>query len=662
MTNINQENCESPFQVGGTMDPDSSTYVEREADIIIERVLTNRQYAYVFNTRQIGKSSLFRRVEKKLILNGWKTAYISLTKIGVNNMTETRWYCDIIKKIVGDLHVKFDVNTWWNPTPKEEEDSIIFQLDKFIREILWSLLPLEDQEKNILITFDEIDTVLSLKFSTDDFFALIREFYNDRHHTPQLNRLAFCFLGVADHEDLMTDINRTPFNNAQPIELKGFTLEEAQQGLFQELVNLVEEPEKILKEIIDQTRGQPYLTQFLCDKIFWGKNRTPEIKQLIRNYLIKNWSYNSHFARIVTRLNKYDKTKANLLKIYQRIRQEKRVLANEIREKERIYLRLSGLVVETEIDRQTYVEIYNPIYREIFDNTWLDSQFKERRPQWYEWRKTAWEKSGDEFYFLCDEQLRIAKENNYHRILTDDDQKFIEESELEYRSDIRDISIFDKKETREKIIDRLIYWTNRQETLLKALKDIVNNAQVDDEKNIDERWMDDLVEISLFDHELKNNNLTAIIDGIKQRIEKIKQESERQLFDLLVTYGKILLSSQSQSEESKKTFKYVEGDREQELLLSSDIGLISKRWNKDFTGYDLEVSNPIYQKMFNLDYIEQILPNIRGYGIKLAKWLIFQQNEYLLQNQELEDIVKELADQNLVLDEHKFLIRSRILN
>lgn len=690
MTNRNKDNFR--YQVGGTMNPDDLSYVEREADQMIYQVLRNNQYAYVFNSRQMGKSSLVRRVKHKLEQEGWMTVEMSSSEIGVNNVSESQWYCQFLQIIKEKLKLNFDVYEWWNPEPK---GTLIGQFEEFMTKILWSSLPSEDQGKNILIIIDEIDGFLSLEFSTDDFFALIREFYNkDKQDNPELNRLIFCFLGVADHQDLMTDPRRTPFNNAIQIELKGFTLQEAKQGkreevpegsvkepkqgLLKGLIGKVEEPERILEKVINYTEGQPYLTQFLCDKIFWGNDRNPDIKQLVTTNFINNWTNNNHFREIENRILKNDKYTAKLLEIYQRIREEEKILANDIPDKERMQLRLSGLVVETQEEGQAYLKIYNPIYREIFDDIWLNSQLERLQLPWYKWKKTAWEKTGDKFYLLYDGELEIALDHRY-RILSDEDEYFIKESEVRYAVDKYDIKRFDndrtKKKiindrTKKKIIDRLIYWTNRQYNLLKALQNVVNNASRDNEEKIDEQWIDDLVKNSLIDNELKDDNLTAIIDDIKQRIEEIGQKSEDQLFDLLVTYGKIWLSSQSQSEESKKRFKYVEGDREQELLLSSDIGLVSKRWNRDFSGYYLEVSNPIYEKIFNLkkndfneeSYVEQILPNIRGYGKKLAKWIIFQQNQYLLQKQELQDILKGLANQNLHEEEHQFLARSQVLN
>src|SRR4029078_12577354 len=78
-----------------------------------------------------------------------------------------------------------------------------------------------------VIFIDEIDAVRGLPFSTDEFFAAIREFYNRRSEDPELNKLTFCLLGVAAPSDLIRDTRLTPFNIGQRIELNDFTEDEA---------------------------------------------------------------------------------------------------------------------------------------------------------------------------------------------------------------------------------------------------------------------------------------------------------------------------------------------------------------------------------------------------------------------------------------------------
>src|SRR5947199_10789135 len=115
----------------------------------------------------------------------------------------------------------------------------------------------------MLIFIDEIDVVHSLPYSTDEFFAAIRECYNRRTQDPALQRLTFCLLGTATPSDLIRDTRLTPFNIGKRIELHDFTEEEAAPlgvGLGREQILR----NALLARGIHWTGGHPYLTQELC--------------------------------------------------------------------------------------------------------------------------------------------------------------------------------------------------------------------------------------------------------------------------------------------------------------------------------------------------------------------------------------------------------------
>ena len=148
------------------------------------------------------------------------------------------------------LNRKFKLKSWWEET---EELSPIQQLNLFISDIVLSLVEAE----KIFIFIDEIDSVLSLDFPCDDFFALIRCFYNQRAENNKFARLSFALFGVTSPRELISDVNRTPFNIGEAIELTGFTLEEA-KPLVTGLESGFFDPEIILQEILNWTEGNPF--------------------------------------------------------------------------------------------------------------------------------------------------------------------------------------------------------------------------------------------------------------------------------------------------------------------------------------------------------------------------------------------------------------------
>ncbi len=56
----------SQYKVGGSLQNDDPTYVERQSDYELYTALLNGEFCYVINTRQMGKSSLLVKVKHKL--------------------------------------------------------------------------------------------------------------------------------------------------------------------------------------------------------------------------------------------------------------------------------------------------------------------------------------------------------------------------------------------------------------------------------------------------------------------------------------------------------------------------------------------------------------------------------------------------------------------
>ena len=257
---------EGLYQLGGSLPADTPVYAKRKADDElyqslkaddeVYQTLRTGEFCYVLNSRQMGKSSLRVRTMRRLQEDGIACADVDITEIGSGDVTQNMWYAGIIKILArGFSLTEFKMRGWWQ---EQTHLSPVQRLSEFIESVL-----LASVEGNLVIFIDEIDSVLGLDFSLDDFFAWIRACYNKRVDHPEYNRLTFCLLGVATPGDLITDKRRTPFNIGRAIELNGFQLQEA-QPLVLGLEGQVANPQEVLKEILSWTGGQPFLTQKVC--------------------------------------------------------------------------------------------------------------------------------------------------------------------------------------------------------------------------------------------------------------------------------------------------------------------------------------------------------------------------------------------------------------
>lgn len=422
---VNASTLDNRYKVGGSLRFNHPSYVTRQADRELLTALNAHQLCYVFNCRQMGKSSLRVRAMHQLRAQGKVCAAIDMTSLG-SNVSPRQWYSGIITQLWQGFNLSESVNlkAWL----RDRVDlSAPQQLGEFIAEVLL----VHCAKHQIYIFIDEIDKVLSLGFPLDDFFGLIRFCYNQRAENPHYNRLSFALFGVATPSDLIQNRTQTSFNIGQAIELTGFTLEEV-QPLERGLTSLTHSPQQVLRTILDWTGGQPFLTQKLCQLIATHPasispgQEAAVVEQWVRQRMLRNWESQDepiHLKTIRDRLLSHPRRTAQLLGLYRQIWQQGTIGADNSPEQSE--LQLTGLVVK----QQGQLRVYNRIYRAIFNLDWIDHELAKLRP--YSEALTAWEDSQrqDESRLLRGKALGEALIWAEHNHLSSQDYQFLAASQ-----------------------------------------------------------------------------------------------------------------------------------------------------------------------------------------------------------------------------------------
>ena len=366
------------YKVGGSLSEEAPSYVVRQADNKLYQNLKLGEFCYVLNSRQMGKTSLLVRTMRKLEASGVYCTTIDVSGRGSQNIQPEQWYAGVVYTLVANFQLanasEF-MRGWW-----QERLSIspVQRFGEFIEEVLLNKI-----SGDIVVFIDEIDSILSLQFESDDFFALIRSCYEKRSLNYNYKRLTFALIGVATPSDLISDKTRTPFNIGCAIQLYGFKVDEAAPLL--KGLHCVENPVTVLQEVLAWTNGQPFLTQKLCNLISNQYQKFLSVENIVKTQIITNWESQDeppHLKTIRDRVISQETRAGSLLGLYQSILRNGAVPVDD--SPEQIELRLSGLVVQT----KGCLKVYNQIYASVFNLHWVEKMLNNLRP--YSEVFTAW--------------------------------------------------------------------------------------------------------------------------------------------------------------------------------------------------------------------------------------------------------------------------------
>jgi WD40 repeat protein len=348
------------YVIGGTMRRDALSYVERQADRALYESLLQGKFCYALTSRQMGKSSLMVRTVARLREDGVGVAVLDLTAIG-QSLTVEQWYDGLLGRIGRQLQLEDEIEQF------RLNHLRLSPLQRWMSAITEVILP--RYSSRLVIFIDEIDAVRSLAFSSDEFFAGIREFYNRRTQEPELERLTFCLLGVATPTNLIRDTRTTPFNIGHRIELDDFTETEA-ASLAQGLQKTPEVGARLLKRVFYWTGGHPYLTQRLCQAVVEEvrEDTTAEVDRLCQELFLSHQAQgrddNLLFVRERMLLSEVDL--AGLLSLYAQVHAGKRI-------RDDLTNPLIGVLQMSGIARAEggYLAVRNRIYERVFDRGWV---------------------------------------------------------------------------------------------------------------------------------------------------------------------------------------------------------------------------------------------------------------------------------------------------
>lgn len=108
------------YKIGGSLGENAPSYVVRQADTELYRWLKAGEFCYIFNSRQMGKTSLLVRTVKRLKAEGYACVTIDISGQGSQEVNIEQWYTGIGYTLATELNI-IDITeffAWWDARVK----------------------------------------------------------------------------------------------------------------------------------------------------------------------------------------------------------------------------------------------------------------------------------------------------------------------------------------------------------------------------------------------------------------------------------------------------------------------------------------------------------------------------------------------------------------
>lgn len=338
---------ENPFVVGGCVDWECKSYIQRAADNELITAVKRMEYVTISEPRQQGKTSLILSLPIRLGSN-YIIVYINL--IEYNSENEKEWYKNLCNKIIHETRKKIP-SLQISQLPHNSTEWGYFI------EILCKQL---QNKYRLVVAFDEMANTPTTWRTP--FYNKIRALYDNRRQKSlcHLNKINFIFSGSYDPDKLIEDPLTSPFNVATEIYLKDFTLE--QTSKLTELLPVDKKTRiSIAKRIQFWADGQPFITQWICKNLLNHKSPTTidGVDQATCQFWIDD---NRHLPRIIKKLEQ--PKKAELLNFVEKLHNGDS--APEFIRSLPIHRRLAHIGI-LKVDKDGLCKIRNRIYENAID-------------------------------------------------------------------------------------------------------------------------------------------------------------------------------------------------------------------------------------------------------------------------------------------------------
>ena len=287
----------------GTMDLESNFYVTRTADAVaLETIRQQGVTITIKGPRQMGKSSLLirtmnlaRDLQKRVIFLDFQF----FDRAALSDAD--RFYRQFCQWLSLKLRLSDQTEQWWQLYGSMGNPLVCtFYLQDYL---------LSELNCPVLLGMDEVESMFGTPFRTD-FFGMLRGWHNSRATEPIWKQLDLALVTSTEPYQLIEDLNQSPFNVGQVIDLTDFSLEQVA-----DLNQLHGTPfsDKQLDRLMDLLHGHPYLVRRALYLVASGRI---SVEELFRRSLYERGPFGDHLRYHLSRVYDHTTLVKGLLQVF----------------------------------------------------------------------------------------------------------------------------------------------------------------------------------------------------------------------------------------------------------------------------------------------------------------------------------------------------------
>ncbi|MBW4630426.1 MAG: AAA-like domain-containing protein [Iphinoe sp. HA4291-MV1] len=326
----------------GTMDSQSTFYVERPSDAIAIKTISQRGVTIAIKgPRQVGKSSLLIRIIEAAVNAGKRVAFLDFQLFDKAALTDAELFFQrFCSWLSYELEMEDRVEEFWK-TPLGNSQRCTRYVQRHILKELG--------KTPLVLAMDEVDKVFDADFR-NDFFGMLRSWHNSRATMPIWKQLDLTLVTSTEPYQLIDDLNQSPFNVGQVIELQDFTPEQV-ADLNRHHGSILNSSEE--RQLVVLLGGHPYLVR---RALYLVASQQISTAELFANATAGNGPFGDHLRHHISLLHKKTELIQGLLQ----------VIRQNTCEDKRVFWRLrgAGLVREQGRAVMSRCQLYAEYFRE----------------------------------------------------------------------------------------------------------------------------------------------------------------------------------------------------------------------------------------------------------------------------------------------------------